>query len=214
MCLLCDLFGPPPGSIHAGSLAEAAQKASGIMIDVGGPSQRLTERPETAQDGQESPEEARPLSGLADVLKRFASAPPPPWTMERLAGLDMDAFKERLREETGLIERMGLPFSAPESGRTFATLAAAYIFSDLVPEWETQFERRNAEYGEYDNELGPLGETVEIIRKAKKLKRAFIDRVDTSEWDEDARQIAMDLIGHCFLLIMLLDEDGAGDRPE
>lgn len=88
----------------------------------------------------------------------------------------------------------------------YQTLIASYIFGTLTPEWEEQFEKRNAEYGEYDDELGPLGEVVEIWRKAKKLKRAFIERVDTSKWAETPREVAMDMIGHLYLLISILDE--------
>lgn len=88
----------------------------------------------------------------------------------------------------------------------YQTLIASYIFGTLAPEWEAEFEKRNAEYGEYDDELGPLGEAVEVWRKAKKLKRAFIERVDTSEWAETPREVAMDMIGHLYLLISTLDE--------
>lgn len=121
-----------------------------------------------------------------------------------------NAMRKMADDQRSSLGLGSLPFSAPR--RTYATLAAAYVIGDLVPEWQAEFERRNAEYGEYDSELGQLGETVEIIRKAKKLRRAFIDKVDTSGWDETPREVALDLIGHVFLLIMLMDENGAGDE--
>lgn len=100
----------------------------------------------------------------------------------------------------------------PAGVARYQTLIAAYIFGTLTPEWEAQFEKRNAEYGEYDSELGPLGEMLEIHRKYKKLKRAFIERVDTSDWAESPREVAMDMIGHLYLLIAVIDEEADNGR--
>src|SRR4051794_307132 len=72
--------------------------------------------------------------------------------------------------------------SKPLKVERYHTLIASYIFGTLEPEWSEQFEKRNAEYGEYDAELGPLGEMVEIHRKYKKLKRAFIEKANIDEW--------------------------------
>jgi hypothetical protein len=97
----------------------------------------------------------------------------------------------------------------------YKTLIAAYIFGELAPEWEKQFEKKNAEYGEYAPEVpGEIGETVEILRKAGKLRRALIEMADTSDWSEQPREVAMDMIGHLYLLIAVLDEEGAGDENE
>lgn len=108
----------------------------------------------------------------------------------------------------------------PTSGESkpHKTLVAAYIFGELVPQWEKMFAAKNAGYGEYEGELGPLGEAVEIWRKAKKLKRAFINGVDTSEWDESPREVVMDMIGHLFLLAFVIDEglelSDEGEEPD
>lgn len=92
--------------------------------------------------------------------------------------------------------------------KRYPTLVATFIFNELLPEWEELFLARNANYGEYDAELQELGEMVEIFRKYKKLKRAFIDKVDTSNWDESPREVALDMIGHLFLLIAVIDDNG------
>lgn len=96
----------------------------------------------------------------------------------------------------------------PVATNRYKTLVAAYIFGELTPEWEKKFEKKNAEYGEYAPDVpGEIGETVEISRKAGKLRRAFIDKVDTSSWSETPREVAMDMIGHLYLLIATIDED-------
>lgn len=109
-------------------------------------------------------------------------------------------------------QTVGASGDKPVIPERYKTLIAAYIFSELTPEWEKQFEKKNAEYGEYAPEVpGEIGETVEILRKAGKLRRAFIERADTSEWSETPREVAMDMIGHLYLLIAVLDEEGLGD---
>jgi hypothetical protein len=100
----------------------------------------------------------------------------------------------------------------PPSGR-YKTMVAAYVFAELLPEWEKLFETKNAGYGEYDGELGPMGEVVELHRKLGKLKRAFLEKADTSNWDESPREVVLDMIGHCFLLLYVLDEAGSADIP-
>lgn len=94
----------------------------------------------------------------------------------------------------------------PLTTARYRTLIASYIFVDLVPEWEKQFEEKNANYGEYDYELKELGEFVEIHRKYKMLRRAYLEKADTSGWKEKPREIAMDMIGHLYLLIAVIDE--------
>jgi hypothetical protein len=103
--------------------------------------------------------------------------------------------------------------SMGESGpKRYKTMVATYVFAELVPEWEKLFERKNAGYGEYDSELGPQAEVVELHRKLGKLKRAFLDAVDTNEWDEKPREVVLDMIGHCFLLLYVLDEREDADQ--
>jgi hypothetical protein len=132
-------------------------------------------------------------------------------------------FPESLAAATDILNRgwssPGKPIAtAGSSGdkplkiERYHTLVASYIFGILEPEWSDQFEKRNAEYGEYDAELGTLGEMVEIHRKYKKLKRAFIEKADTSDWAESPRQVAMDMIGHLYLLIAVIDEEADDGR--
>lgn len=104
---------------------------------------------------------------------------------------------------------MGAEVKEFRSGYT--TLVAMYIIGELVPEWEELFSKKNAGYGEYDDTLGIKGEFAEIHRKYRKLLRAFWEETDTSDWDEQPREVLMDLIGHCFLAIHILDEEGKGD---
>jgi hypothetical protein len=118
--------------------------------------------------------------------------------------------KERLTGPQSL-RRLPLP-TAGESGKKplavsrYHTLIASYIFADLAPEWEKQFSEKNATYGEYDYDLKELGEFVEIHRKYKMLRRAYLEKADTSGWKEQPREIAMDMIGHLYLLIAVIDE--------
>jgi hypothetical protein len=88
----------------------------------------------------------------------------------------------------------------------YPTPTADRIMTGLVPEWRDQFLEKNAGYGEDHDPLGPAGEFVEIYRKAKKLRRALWDKHPIG--DETTREVTMDLIGHCFLLIDLLDGGG------
>ena len=113
--------------------------------------------------------------------------------------------KRKLQENSA--PTAGSSGDKPLAVQRYHTLIASYIFGTLEPEWSEQFEKKNASYGEYDAELGPLAEAVEIHRKHKMLKRAFIEKVDTSEWAESPREIAMDMIGHLYLLIAVIDEE-------
>jgi len=86
--------------------------------------------------------------------------------------------------------------------------AAAYIMGVLLPEWSELFLRKHAGYGEMHYDLGMLGQAVDIHRKAGKLKRALIEGKPIG--NEGVREVAMDLIGHAFLLLQLHD----GPYPE
>jgi hypothetical protein len=99
-------------------------------------------------------------------------------------------------------------FPLDEVAAEYPTKAAAYIFQKLLPEWSQDFLDDNAAYGEDPAPLGPSGEFVEIWRKAKKLRRALWDCEEIGS--ESAREVAMDLVGHCFLLITLIDEEREG----
>jgi hypothetical protein len=78
-----------------------------------------------------------------------------------------------------------------------------YILDDLVPEWEVLFARRNADYGDGAAVLGIRGQYSDMNRKMTKLKRSLWDGYQLT--GEQPREILMDLIGHCFLTIDMLD---------
>lgn len=89
------------------------------------------------------------------------------------------------------------------------TTAGTYIADVLMPEWFRQFIKANNEYGEYEiDAYSKLGEIIELRRKLRKLERAFIDRVDYGNWRETPREVLLDMIGHSFLLLNVLDEEG------
>jgi hypothetical protein len=80
-----------------------------------------------------------------------------------------------------------------------------YIVNRLVGEWQDKFIEKQHDYGDDANQLGLAGAFVDIHRKSAKLKRAL--------WDhqvligEQPREILLDLIGHCFLTIALIDRE-------
>lgn len=114
---------------------------------------------------------------------------------------DMDEPDEELELDPKGLEPV---WTRSETVVTYPTKAAAVIFAKLVPEWTCQFLEKNAAYGEDPAPLGPGAEFVEIWRKAKKLRRSIWDGEEIGA--EGPREVAMDLIGHCFLLIELLDK--------
>lgn len=109
---------------------------------------------------------------------------------------------EEIRDHTGNVRQV-----IAEDGNTYPTQIAKRIFEDLVPEWSRQFLNANAGYGE-GADLGIKGEFVELHRKTMKLKRAIWEEQFIGK--EDVREVAMDMIGHAFLLIALHDYDERG----
>ncbi len=81
---------------------------------------------------------------------------------------------------------------------------ARQIMEELLPEWQATFLERNKGYGDMADELGPAAQFVDIHRKVGKLKRALWDEQDIGA--EDVREVTLDLIGHCFLLIRTLED--------
>lgn len=89
------------------------------------------------------------------------------------------------------------------SGIHYSTPEAKRIGRSLAPEWMEQFLTKNSGYGTGASDLGPTGEFVEVWRKAKKLKRGLWEGQPIG--NEGIREVAMDMIGHLFLLIDHLD---------
>lgn len=89
---------------------------------------------------------------------------------------------------------------------------AKKIIDELVPEWGHMFVRKNAGYGEMHQDLGVKAQYVDMHRKVRKLKRALWDLQDIG--DESPREVLMDLIGHCFLTIALIDAEEEKKRAK
>lgn len=94
--------------------------------------------------------------------------------------------------------------------------AAERILVRLVPEWQGQFAAKNADYSdaapsgiEPAEVLGIKGQFAEIWRKVWKLKKAMWDGSTLAF--EQPREILLDLIGHCFLAIDMIDRKSTAD---
>jgi len=98
------------------------------------------------------------------------------------------------------------------SGLQYPTPEAKRIGRVLVPEWMEMFLRKNAGYGTGASDLGMKGEFVEIWRKARKLRRSLWE--ERSIGDETVREVAMDMVGHLFLLLDHLDAMEVGDDED
>lgn len=95
------------------------------------------------------------------------------------------------------------------------------IISKLVPEWVEHQKLKGADYNtisaagepifENADVLGIRGQFSDIWRKIWKLKKGMWDGETLVA--EQPREILMDLIGHCFLAIDMIDRK-AGERFE
>ena len=83
------------------------------------------------------------------------------------------------------------------------------IFDRLVPEWIAHHKSKASDYNsvtetfEPAEVLGVQGQYADIWRKIWKLKKALWD--GESLVHEGPREILLDLIGHCFLALDMLD---------
>lgn len=92
-----------------------------------------------------------------------------------------------------------------------------YIEAFLWPEFWTLFSAKHAEYSQLDGfephrVLGEQGQFAEIFRKVFKLKRAMWDGQELVT--EGKREVLLDLIGHCFLALELIDREAKGATNE
>jgi hypothetical protein len=80
----------------------------------------------------------------------------------------------------------------------------------LLQEWVTLFMEKQADYGDRADDLGIPGQYAELSRKMLKLRRSM--------WEghalvgEPAREVVLDLIGHCFLTLKLMEDNNWGGR--
>lgn len=92
-----------------------------------------------------------------------------------------------------------------------------YIMHQLVSEWQEYFTIKAQDYRGVDGSephryLGEPGQFSDIWRKIPKLKKALWDGDELV--GEGKRVILMDLIGHCFLTLALIDYRAAPPPKE
>lgn len=92
------------------------------------------------------------------------------------------------------------------------TEQASRILVDQLPDWIDEFARKNADYGDTSNHLGARGQYAELWRKVGKLKRVMWDGKDLNF--EQADEILRDLIGHCFLALLFLEDECKPDNKD
>lgn len=76
-----------------------------------------------------------------------------------------------------------------------------------LPKFITLFNLKNSEYGENAQTLGSRGQFSDIWRKIAKLKTALWDGHEERLKSEGVDEILMDLIGHCFLILNIREND-------
>lgn len=89
------------------------------------------------------------------------------------------------------------------------TNACRYIFGDEIQpsrlgEWAALFVKKQTDYGNGADDLGEAGQYAELHRKITKLRRAMWEGHELV--GEPLREVLMDLIGHCFLAMMYVDQ--------
>lgn len=110
---------------------------------------------------------------------------------------------EMAMERAARANRGQLPENPPV--KPYPSRTAGRIMESILPRWRIRFLEKNAGYGDMSQELGPRAQFVDINRKVGKLRRALWEGQDIGE--EDVKEVTMDVIGHCFLLLDLLDKE-------
>ena len=83
----------------------------------------------------------------------------------------------------------------------------------LDEEWFEQFTRRFMEYGEgAADELGLAGQWGDLHRKVAKLKTELWKGIAVDDQHEEAREVLLDIIGHAFLAVDMIDRGITGGR--
>jgi hypothetical protein len=84
------------------------------------------------------------------------------------------------------------------------------IVTVVLPEVIEKFAMKNAEYGDMGEgrSLGPRGEFVEINRKVGKIQTAIWDGHPEQLTSEKAEEVVQDIIGHCLMMLDMLDGQG------
>lgn len=121
---------------------------------------------------------------------------------ELAAGVYLDSEQMNEVEKQQLV--LVLPFRNVPN-----TNACRYIFGDEIQpsrlgEWAALFVKKQADYGDGADDLGEAGQYAELHRKITKLRRALWEGMELQ--NEPVREVLMDLIGHCFLSMMYVDQ--------
>lgn len=116
---------------------------------------------------------------------------------------------EREVPSIDIVSGDGKRLRAVRTGVGYPTEAAKYISEQLVPEFLELFLEKNAGYGNMHGDLGLRAQYVDIHRKVGKLRRAWWD--GKAIGPEQPREVVLDLIGHLFLALELMDGDSASD---
>lgn len=90
-------------------------------------------------------------------------------------------------------------------GLIVPTEQAMDILSRLLPEWRDLFLAKNAKYKAVGNDLGARGVFPDINRKTGILKDRIWD--GNSSPGESSREVILDLIGHLFLMLHMMDKE-------
>jgi len=106
-------------------------------------------------------------------------------------------------EEIAMMDQFANEQNDDESPGESTTLD--YIMDELIPEFDLQFRGKHRDYGDGAATLGTAGQFADIYRKVTKLKRSLWEHQTLS--GEQPREVLMDLIGHCFLTIDMLDRE-------
>ena len=77
------------------------------------------------------------------------------------------------------------------------------ILLQQLPEFLDLFIRKNREYGENAQTLGPKGQFADIWRKIAKLKTGLWEGKEDQLTSEGVDEILRDLIGHCLLTLSM-----------
>jgi len=79
------------------------------------------------------------------------------------------------------------------------------VLERILPETMDMWKQKNLEYANVPFMFETIGELIEIVRKALKL-RAMLYCGDDSQ-HEQPEEVAMDLVGHSLMLIYMLDPE-------
>jgi hypothetical protein len=91
--------------------------------------------------------------------------------------------------------------------------AALSRFQSIQDEWWEGFAAAFTEYGPgAADETGLAGQWADLHRKVRKLKRAMWEGDEDYLEREGMREILMDLAGHVFLALELIDRGQVGGR--